>query len=284
MQISAFLGQPYYVAHNLAINSLSKFGVSDYGLDYVRADFSYLFYLTKQTIHVARRQKIVDKLPFPPSRLLYLVTRSYDKNSFFLGGCLGARCIRDTLAKNGLDMNKFEAILDFGCGCGRILRHWNYLRGPEIYGSDYNKKLVNWCQKNLPFARVSRNELKGKLEYSDGKFDLVYAISVFTHLSESLQDFWLEELTRILKPGGYLLISLRGTQLKFVGRLALVKQKFDLGERVVLESEVSGTNYCNAYHPFEFVKKWVQPKLKLVDYVPGGAKDANQDFCLLMKP
>ncbi len=275
------LGRPYYLAENLAIKSLSKLGVSGYDLYYVRANFCYLNYLTKEVL--TKKTKVIDKLPVPPPRLLYLVARSFDKNAFLLGGRLGAQCILDTLNKNGLDIRKIETFLDFGCGCGRILRHWSNLQGPQIYGSDYNRDLAKWCKTHLRFAHTSQNKLKGKLEYKDDKFDLVYVISVFTHLSESLQDFWLKELTRILKPGGHLLISLHSSKLKFVGRPEWVKQKFDSGQRVVLESETSGTNYCNAYHPLKFVEKWIQPNLKLVDYILGGAQDTNQDFCLLMK-
>ena len=37
-----------------------------------------------------------------------------------------------------------------------------------------------------------------------------YTFSVFTHLSEALQVSWLAELSRVLKPGGYLLLTTVG--------------------------------------------------------------------------
>jgi SAM-dependent methyltransferase len=48
------------------------------------------------------------------------------------------------------------------------------------------------------------------LPYPDKYFDVVYCLSVFTHLNESMQDLWIEELSRILKPGGVLLLTIYG--------------------------------------------------------------------------
>jgi SAM-dependent methyltransferase len=41
-------------------------------------------------------------------------------------------------------------------------------------------------------------------------FDLVVAVSVFTHLSLELQEFWIAEMRRIIRPGGYLIMSTHG--------------------------------------------------------------------------
>jgi hypothetical protein len=63
-----------------------------------------------------------DGLPMPSAHLVYLVTGQFDCEAFFKNGVVGAQCIQDVLRKNGLDFAKFGKILDFGCGCGRVMR------------------------------------------------------------------------------------------------------------------------------------------------------------------
>ena len=126
---------------------------------------------------------------------------------------IGESCcngIRRILAKNGIELEQFRAILDFGCGCGRIIRNFRDLEGPRLFGTDYNPKLANWCRSNLPFAEFGVNGLAPPLKYEDGSFDFIYAFSVFTHLSEKLQTEWLAELNRVMSPGGYLLFTTLG--------------------------------------------------------------------------
>ena len=60
---------------------------------------------------------------------------------------------------------------------------------------------------SIPGGVFSVNGPLPPLPYADGSFDLIYGVSVFTHLSEEHQRAWLPELRRILKPGGLLLLS-----------------------------------------------------------------------------
>ena len=75
------------------------------------------------------------------------------------------------------------AILDFGCGVGRVTRHFRSTCQAQLFGTDINESLINWCQQNLKFGQFQVNPLTGKLAYEDQQFDMIYALSVFTHLS-----------------------------------------------------------------------------------------------------
>ena len=224
-----------------------------------------------------------DGLPLPPPEMIRLVAGVDNTAVFYWGGILGARWIRGILTKNRLDINQFNAILDFGCGCGRVMRHWRSLTGPRLFGADYNPYLIDWCQHSLAFAEFKTNTLAPPLVYADGQFDLIYTISIFTHLEEHLQILWMKELRRILKPGGSLLLTVHGlTHLK---RLNMEQRaRFEAGELVVSRPEHSGDNECSAYHPESYVRRSLAKEFLLMDFVPGGAKDANQDVFLLQKP
>lgn len=73
-------------------------------------------------------------VPIPPRHLIYLVAGKYDIPGFLDGGRLGAQTLRDVLAKNGVDIARFETILDFGCGVGRVFRHLRPLTGAKLFG------------------------------------------------------------------------------------------------------------------------------------------------------
>lgn len=230
-----------------------------------------------------RSSGVPDSLPLPPPHLAYLVAGHFDQERFFKDGLLGAKCIQSILETNNLEIDTFDTVLDFGCGCGRILRHWQKLNGPKFYGCDYNRRLVKWDNETLSFADIRLNGEASRLDFEDNKFSFIYAISVFTHMREEVQNFWVEELTRILSPGGYLLITVHGTtrlhEMSFLER-----QRFDDGQLVLRNEFHSGENKCAAFHPERYVREKLCRNLKVVDFIPGGAKDANQDAFLLQKP
>jgi predicted SAM-dependent methyltransferase len=70
---------------------------------------------------------------------------------------------------------------------------------------------VDWCQKNIPGADFHLNQKEPPLDFAEDKsIDLVFACSVFTHISLDLQRLWLQELHRILRPGGIFLCTVLG--------------------------------------------------------------------------
>jgi SAM-dependent methyltransferase len=192
-----------------------------------------------------------DGLPVPPPRLRLLVDgRTGDADAFLRLGAQMCDSIRAAAAAAGAPVERMRAILDFGCGCGRVARHWD--PGPEVYGCDYNPDLVAWCTANLPGLRATRNELAPPTPYVTGSFDLVYALSVFSHLDEELQRGWLAEFRRLLRPGGLLVLSVLGERMRH--RLgAEEQQRFDRGEMVVQRPRMAGRNLCTVYHPRAYV-------------------------------
>jgi SAM-dependent methyltransferase len=174
-------------------------------------------------------------------------------------------------------------VLEFGCGCGRVFRYWHNVTGPLVYGNDRNPQLVAWCQQSLPFGCYALNELEPPLAYEAEAFDFVYAISVFTHLTETLQMCWIDELRRILKPGGHLLLTIHGASYR--QSLTMPEQQlFDTGRLVVRSGEDAGTNLCGAYHPESYVKNSLGKDYRVVDFIPAGMREfIYQDIFLLSK-
>ncbi len=226
-----------------------------------------------------------DGLPVPPPELINLVAGTDDLDWFWKSGELGADSMLEILKKNGLAMEDFNSVLDFGCGIGRVLRHFKNISGLKFYGTDYNPELIQWCQNNLKFATFNTNKLVGKLKYRDQQFDFIYALSVFTHMREEQQLFWIKELRRVLRPGGFLFITTHGSQHYYKNMSPEDLERFHNGEMIVYSGNVAGTNTCTAFHPETYVRNVLAKDLLVIDYILEGAKgNPLQDVYLIKKP
>jgi len=228
-----------------------------------------------------------DGLPVPPPALRARVSWPADTTFFLEGGRAQAEFIKELAARNGGHVQNMRAVLDFGCGCGRVARWWSGVRGPQIHGCDYNADLVAWCSSNLPFVKTAVNDLEPPLPYGAEQFDLIYALSVFTHLSAELQDRWLAELERVLRPGGLLFFTVSGDV--FATKLTPEdRARYDEAHLVTHFVDVEGSNLCAAYHPPRYVRTHMMEGLDLLEEVPGGSRAAGavlgQDSYLARKP
>ena len=227
------------------------------------------------------RKAGADGLAVPPRNLVFLVAGTPDISWFLETGAQTARCITETLARRGVAVDSLDSILDFGCGCGRVIRHWGRLPKTRIRGTDYNPALIEWCRDNIPFGDFTVNRLSPPLKDESAGFDLIYAISVFTHLPEPTQIAWMTELARLLKPGGHLILTTHGE--KYLYRLSRHERElFQSGGLVVKNAGASGSNTCSAYHPMSYIRDRLARGFELVDFQPGGALGVpHQDLVLL---
>lgn len=223
-----------------------------------------------------------DGLPLPPRLLRVQVTGSPDPSWFLQSGQLAARTIHAALERAGTSLDQMGSILDFGCGCGRVLRHWQGLP-THIIGTDIHPEAIAWGKKNLPFAEWRVNELAPPLAIKDAHFDLIYAFSVLTHLPLDLQLSWLQEFYRILAPNGYLILSVHGAHA-LEQPTPEEKQKFQRGECVTRWHSVAGKNLCNSYHPPAFIQGPLSQHFQLREHLPEGALgNPPQDLIVLRK-
>jgi SAM-dependent methyltransferase len=104
-----------------------------------------------------------------------------------------------------------KRVLDFGCGAGRTLRQFLVEAGSgEFWGADIDAPSIAWLERTLrPPLRVVCNRADPPLGLDYGAFDLIWALSVFTHLTDSSLA-WLLELHKLLKPDGFLIATYMG--------------------------------------------------------------------------
>ena len=223
------------------------------------------------------RRVAIEGPPLPPRRLMVRVAGTGDADWFLRGGRAGY----DAIAAHA-PLDEIQSVLDFGCGCGRVTRWWSGFHG-EISGSDVSRPAIEWCRANLPFARFEQNALAPPLDFDDASFDLVYALSVFTHLTADLQLAWRDEMLRVLRPAGLLLLTTHGPS--YVPRLGADERvAFERGELVVRWGDVAGTNLCSAYHPEAYLRETFANGFAFVELEAEGARgNPTQDLVLLRK-
>jgi len=145
----------------------------------------YTRYLYSKFKNYSRNQTFKQEYPnvkLPPDYLIY-ESFQMDYGKYYLDG-------RDTaiwLLEHCSRHLKIEhcQILDWGCGPGRIIRHLPELvsKSNTILATDYNAKSIDWCTENISGVEFSLNSINTPMKYEDESINLLYGISIFTHLS-----------------------------------------------------------------------------------------------------
>ena len=220
---------------------------------------------------------------FPPHYMIYETFR-LDYERFYISGEGTAQWIVDEISR----FKKIEhyTILDWGCGPGRVCRHLPKLlpANVAIHACDYNEDYVNWCSSNIKNVSFKKNQLDPPLPYNDEQMDIVYGLSIFTHLSEIKHTEWVDELLRVLKPGGILFITTHGNITR---ENLTVKEKelFEEGQLVVRANVKEGHRMYVAYQPETFMHSLFSGKAKILLHTPGTKQSwgLQQDLWIVEK-
>lgn len=223
--------------------------------------------------------------PVPPEALQIRVTGAA-AGEFSRQGLIAAKQIEGHLAEAGFDFPAGAQVLDFGCGCGRVMgglspRH----RDVAFDGCDIDAEAIAWCAEAIgDLATFRATPHLPPLPYADARFDAIYSLSTFTHLPEAHQFAWLDELARVLKPGGLLLTTVANPAA------------YELPEAAQREARAAGFVYLGdagavdglpdfyrlAFHTHDYVRRrWTRS----FEVLRLGAHDLNdtQDSVLLRR-
>jgi SAM-dependent methyltransferase len=128
-----------------------------------------------------------------------------------LTGFNAFRTIEALLNRHGSVPYKGMRLLDWGCGHGRVARHF-IANWPEVdvIGTDIDAENIAWCRENLHGGTFEVTPLWPPSPIAADSIDAVFGISVMTHLTADAQAAWLDELHRLLKAQGLALITFAG--------------------------------------------------------------------------
>ena len=220
--------------------------------------------------------------PLPPLRLVKrvgcLTLEDFDSSGQAIKETI-VRAVPESFAWNG------ARILDFGSGVGRTLRYFTEeAQQAEIWGCDIDGSSIRWSVQNLspPFRFFQIGEVP-TLPFEDNSFDLVYAVSVLSHIHTGWQQ-WLMEIRRILKPGGTFFVSFMG-QTPFEEMLG--ESYWAQGDDFGMLVKGPHQNWSDG-GPMVFISpEWIKRfwgSIFDIDYIAMEGLMDYQSFCILRKP
>jgi len=235
--------------------------------------------------------------PIPP---LALRTRvgldGKDPSRFLAQGHAHVLELGSALALTGRSWTDFAAICDFGCGVGRQTRWLPAIAARAAWtGVDIDPASIAWLSKNIERGRFVTTGPQPPTSLDSGSCDLVYSVSVFTHLPEAAQIAWLQELARIVAPGGVLLLTTHGPHALGLHRSAPNPTTAALPTTEELEAEglcfrpypavfaaAHGGNYGMTYHSHTYIRDTWSEYLTVEHIVRAGIDD-HQDIVVLSR-
>jgi len=208
-----------------------------------------------------------------------------------------ADLVADGFAAAGAPLEPGMRCLDFGCSSGRAVRVLAAAHPDcEWHGWDPIEDAIEWAQEHVEGVAFIRSPEAPPLSYEDGSFDRVFAISIWSHYSAPAAIAWLDEMHRIIKPGGALLLTTHGlntvahdhgTHRRSEAQLREVRAGL-YGEGHWFQNEfgaagdhgVANADWGTAFLTPEWLLARIVPDWRLGAFAPGRV-EANQDMYVL---
>jgi SAM-dependent methyltransferase len=224
--------------------------------------------------------------PLPPPALRARVGQ-LSRRVFRSVGVQGSRQIQAAFAKTRVPGRAYPGWLDFGCGCGRLARYVAALPDVvKLHGVDVDADLVDWASRALPESgRFATMRPDPPLDFAQAAFDVVYAISIFTHYTEGEQRAWLDELARILRPGGLLIATTIAPSRagEFPGITARDRARLAETGFLCVNGDSAAFNERAAFHSAEYLRAQWGRRFAMRLHEPSGFV-SYQDLSVWEKP
>jgi len=167
-----------------------------------------------------------------------------------------------------------KRILDYGCGYGRMTRYFLKFFSPStLVSADVTDNMIKFCAKefgSIPFLISDNNHISN----FGSKFDVIFAVSVFSHLPPKTFEENIVELSKSLDKNGLLIFTTAGEQVAKIRKVSLEKgYSFRLGTQDTNETKgrISLEKYASMCVTKTFVKNILnRAGLQILEFIPNG--------------
>lgn len=147
---------------------------------------------------------------------------------YFYNGRESATSLRNIIAGEGLDPDQEFSLLEFACGYGCVSRHMaNIFPHVDLACCDIHDEAIEFLGKELGCRPILSSHSPEALEI-DEQFEVVFALSFFSHMPRTTWLRWLRTLLARVKPGGILVFTTQGLESArvFLGNPAIPDDGF----------------------------------------------------------
>jgi len=154
-------------------------------------------------------------------------------------------------------------ILDIGCAAGGTLSHLT--RWGDVWGLDISPEAIALCRTwGIPEERLVLGDAENMNSFPDNQFDLITAVEILEHVERPGKA--LQEIRRVLKPGGLLIVTVPADMRLWSKRDESLEHKtrYELGalRRLVAQTgfDILKSSYANAFYywPYRLLIAWRQ--------------------------
>lgn len=134
----------------------------------------------------------------------------WNRDEFFSTGRLEFDTVLALLSELRIEVDRGEAALDFGCGVGRLTRAMSGYFA-ECWGVDISPTMIRLAQElnsELENCRFVLNEKSELEDFGSDRFSFIYSSIVLQHIPVHYSTRYLQQLVRLLKPGGIFVFQL----------------------------------------------------------------------------
>ncbi len=228
----------------------------------------------------------------PPAWLIQAFTGAPDTIDHIENGKRSADYYVDLYNRYCGDFGAVERVLDFGCGCGRILSRMPHGGRARYFGVDLHEAGLQWLRATMPEGTFSAGAEMPPVDPGAQDFDLIYAVSVLTHLTREQEGAWLDEWHRLLKPGAHLIATFRAED--WVEQFTIENQ-----QRAIQKAWSENGGFCyqkhrywqgifpefyaGTYHTTDYVRSTWGRRFEILTIVPAADTPNQQNTAILRK-
>jgi SAM-dependent methyltransferase len=187
------------------------------------------------------------------------VTREHAINAYFTDGHRSSRQLHELITKFYRVTHSRPSVLEFAAGYGCVSRHLKKLSNQyKIVSCDIHDQALEFLTAEVGVESVRSNKDPDKLEIVE-KYDVVFALSFFSHMPHRTWGRWAKKLFDIVNEGGLFIFTTHGPRvLQHWGNPTPEKEGYyfiSLSEQKDLLLEDYGSMMVTPYYVFDQMKK-----------------------------